>query len=50
VRTQIISERHGCVCCEPGSARFNGVLDNTEVFYAMVDALGLDARKTVNRA
>jgi alkaline phosphatase len=34
----------------PGSARFNGVLDNTDVFYAMVDALGVDARKTLNRA
>jgi len=29
----------------PGAARFNGVLDNTEVFFAMMDALGLDARK-----
>ncbi|NED98450.1 alkaline phosphatase [Phytoactinopolyspora alkaliphila] len=26
----------------PGAARFNAFLDNTEVFYAMMDALGLD--------
>ncbi len=31
----------------PGAARFNGVLDNTEVFFAMMDALGLDARASV---
>lgn len=32
------------VASGPGSARFNGVLDNTEVFFAIMDALGLDAR------
>jgi alkaline phosphatase len=31
----------------PGAARFNGVLDNTDVFFAMMDALALDARKSV---
>jgi alkaline phosphatase len=29
----------------PGAARFNGVLDNTEVFFGTMDALALDARK-----
>jgi alkaline phosphatase len=28
----------------PGAARFNATLDNTEVFFAIVDALGIDAR------
>jgi alkaline phosphatase len=32
----------------PGAARFNGVLDNTEVFFAIMDALGLDARTSVS--
>lgn len=33
------------VCASgPGAARFNGVLDNTEIFFAVVDALGVDAR------
>jgi alkaline phosphatase len=30
----------------PGAARFNGVLDNTEVFFGIMDALALDARKS----
>lgn len=30
------------VASGPGAARFNSFLDNTEVFYAMMDALGLD--------
>lgn len=29
----------------PGAARFNAFLDNTELFFAMMDALGLDARR-----
>jgi alkaline phosphatase len=29
----------------PGAERFSAMLDNTEVFFAMMDALGLDARK-----
>ena len=29
----------------PGASRFNGVLDNTELFFAMMDALAIDARK-----
>ena len=29
----------------PGAERFNALLDNTEVFFAMMHALGLDARK-----
>jgi alkaline phosphatase len=33
------------VAAGPGSHRFNGFLDNTEVFHAIIDALGLDARK-----
>jgi alkaline phosphatase len=28
----------------PGAARFNAFLDNTEIFFAMMDALGMDAR------
>ncbi|MBB3661706.1 alkaline phosphatase [Prauserella sediminis] len=33
------------VCASgPGAARFNGVLDNTEIFFAVIDALGVDAR------
>jgi alkaline phosphatase len=32
------------VASGPGSARFNATLDNTEVFFAMMDALGIDAR------
>lgn len=30
----------------PGASRFNGVLDNTELFFAMIDALAIDARKS----
>lgn len=30
----------------PGAERFNALLDNTEVFFAVMDALGLDARKS----
>ncbi|MBI2761957.1 MAG: alkaline phosphatase [Chloroflexi bacterium] len=30
------------VASGPGAQRFRGLLDNTEVFYAMVDALGLE--------
>lgn len=33
-----------------GSARFNGVLDNTEVFFAMADALGLRVKKPSGRS
>jgi alkaline phosphatase len=29
----------------PGAALFKGVLDNTEVFFGIMDALALDARK-----
>lgn len=28
----------------PGAARFNAFLDNTEIFFGIIDALGLDAR------
>ncbi len=31
------------VAIGPGAARFNATLDNTEVFFAMMDALGIDA-------
>lgn len=31
------------VAMGPGGARFNATLDNTEVFFAIVDALGIDA-------
>ena len=31
----------------PGAEYFNGVMDNTEVFFGMVRALGLDGNKTV---
>ena len=31
----------------PGSEYFKGVMDNTEVFFGMVRALGLDGNKTV---
>ncbi|MDF2570299.1 MAG: Alkaline phosphatase [Sporomusa sp.] len=33
----------------PGSEYFKGVLDNTEVFYGMVRALGLDGRKNIKK-
>ncbi|MEV6816033.1 alkaline phosphatase [Micromonospora sp. NPDC051296] len=33
------------VASGPGAQRFNGFLDNTEVFHAIIDALGIDARK-----
>ena len=29
----------------PGSEYFHGVMDNTEVFFGMMRALGIDARK-----
>lgn len=32
----------------PGSEFFHGVIDNTEVFYGMAEALGLDGTKNVN--
>ncbi|HEY3061112.1 MAG TPA: alkaline phosphatase [Chloroflexota bacterium] len=32
------------VASGPGAARFNATLDNTEVFFAIMDALGIDAR------
>jgi len=31
----------------PGAERFNALLDNTEVFFSVMDALGLDARKSI---
>lgn len=34
----------------PGSEYFKGVMDNTEVFFGMVRALGLDGNKTVKEA
>ncbi len=34
----------------PGSEYFKGVMDNTEVFFSMVRALGLDGNKTVKSA
>ncbi len=34
----------------PGSEYFKGVMDNTEVFFGMVRALGLDGNKTVKSA
>ena len=34
----------------PGSEYFKGVMDNTEVFFGMVRALGLDGNKTVQEA
>ncbi|WP_329778706.1 hypothetical protein [Allisonella histaminiformans] len=30
----------------PGSEYFNGVMDNTEVFFGIMRALGMDAAKT----
>jgi alkaline phosphatase len=33
------------VASGPGSERFNRVLDNTEVFHAIIDAIGHDARR-----
>lgn len=33
----------------PGAEYFHGVMDNTEVFFGMVNALGLDGTKTVNK-
>ncbi|MFG2045769.1 alkaline phosphatase [Dactylosporangium sp. NPDC048998] len=33
------------VASGPGAQRFNAFLDNTEVFHAIIDALGLDASK-----
>lgn len=37
----IILNAHG-----PGAEYFNGVMDNTEVFFAMVKALGLDGKRS----
>ena len=34
----------------PGSEYFKGVMDNTEVFFGMVRALGLDGNKTVKQS
>jgi alkaline phosphatase len=31
------------VASGPGAAAFNNVLDNTEVFHNMIDALGIDS-------
>ena len=33
----------------PGAEYFHGVMDNTEVFFGMVNALGLDGTKNVNK-
>ena len=33
----------------PGAEYFHGVMDNTEVFFGMVNALGLDGTKTINK-
>ena len=33
------------VALGPGSERVNGVLDNTDVFFVITNALGIDARK-----
>ena len=38
------------VASGPGAQRFRGLLDNTEVFFAMVDALGLDVPLTPRTA
>ncbi len=35
------------VASGPGSEKVNGVLDNTEVFFVITNALGIDARRSV---
>lgn len=54
VPANITSEEHAAddiiVNAEgPGSEYFHGVMDNTEIFYGMINALGIDGTKDVNK-